>query len=327
MAFDFPDSPAVGDEYVSGGATYTWTGLVWDLGGSATIDDKVDKAGDTMTGVLNFTAGGVSPFRALSFKKSDGAATDAYINLVVPAAEEGILEFWTANGGYSSAWCFKTTIANPPGIAVNNGGIVMDAGPIRWASNSAVATVTDFTKGICLYGWGGSSKFGFTITSGTLNYVVENAANKHNFAVGTENKLQIQSVGLFIPTVADNKNGYFIGDRFHGMYFHGGNKLVFTEYHDHFNWRRQTSGTGLGGDQRMTLIGGNLDAAGTVSTRAVIDRSLLEEYPDLESFAAGEDPVDSEIPQRGVNLGKLLLHALAEIKELKAEVAALKGRR
>jgi hypothetical protein len=325
--------PGIGGTLVAEGDNVIWnaTLAVYQLvrGDQGVAGDFVLKTGDSMSGQLNLA---LQP-TPLSF------GGKVWANVYSPG-NESYIEFWTNNGGYSDNWSLKTTAANPPGINVNgntstaslnvrSGAVSMGEGAgIHWASTSAVATATDFSEGICLYGFGGTSRFGFTITSGTLNYVVENAANKHNFTVGTENKLNIRADGLFQPTVADNKNGYFIGDRYHGMYFHSGNKLVFTEYHDHFNWRRQTTGTtGLGGDQRMTLIGGNLDAAGTVSTRAVIDRSLLEEHPDLAPFAAGEDPADSEIPQRGVNLGKLLMHALAEIKALKAEVAALKGKK
>jgi hypothetical protein len=283
-----------------------------------------------MTGKLNIDTG---IEHGLDLRSDAGVRTMSLS--ASSATHSGIIEFWDPNGttrrgyiGYGDVNSLNLTGEGTATWSVKN-GLFMNGGlGIRWASDSDVTGQHDLSKGICLYGSGTTSQFGFNITSGTLNYIVQNGGNKHNFIVGTANKLQINSAGLTQPTVADNANGYFVGDRYHGMYFHGGNKLVFTEYHDHFNWRRQTTGTtGFGGDQRMTLIGGNLDASGTVSTRAVIDRSLLEEYPDLEPFAAGEDPADSEIPQRGVNLGRLLLHALAEIKSLKAEIAALKGRK
>jgi hypothetical protein len=53
---------------------------------------------------------------------------------------------------------------------------------------------------------------------------------------------------------------------------------------------------------------------GNVSAASMTDRTLLAD-PDLAEFVEGEK--DGE---RGVNLGRLLLHALAEIKALKAKV-------
>jgi len=192
MAFDFPDSPAVDEEYTSGGVSYFWTGTTWDLATVGTVADKVDKAGDTMTGPLEMT----------------GAAA------------------------------------------------------IHWDTSGVVTGQHDLSKGIALYGYGTTSQFGWNITSGTLNHIVQSASNKHNFIVGTENKLQIAAVGITQPTVANDKNGYFVGDRYHGMYFFS-NKLIFTEYHDNFEWRRQTSGSAGGaGDLRMSLVGGALKLHG-----------------------------------------------------------------
>ena len=50
MAFDFPDSPAIDDEHTEGGVTYRWTAQgVWDIYGGGDLNDKVNRAGDTMT--------------------------------------------------------------------------------------------------------------------------------------------------------------------------------------------------------------------------------------------------------------------------------------
>jgi hypothetical protein len=303
MAFDFPSNPAIDDEYVSGGATYFWTGTTWDLQTAGTVADKVDKAGDTMTGSLVMRS---DPTFGWARLDGGGAATAGLIGFYGP---DDVRRGYIGWGGSATRL-----------------SMAVEGGVTGWDINTQIsfgtrigANADDISKHIELYG--GTNGMGIaTSTGGQFNFVLKNAAHAFNFRMAAVNKLIINSTGLTQGSVVDGQNGYFIGDRWHGMYFHGGNKLVFTEYHDHFNWRRQTSGSAFGGDQRMTLIGGNLDAAGTVSTRAVIDRSMLETRPDLEAFAAGEDPADSEIPQRGINLGKLLLHALDRIAELEARI-------
>jgi hypothetical protein len=53
MAFDFPLTPTVGDEYTLNGVSYVWTGETWDVKSTTTaMTDYVLKAGDTMTGPL-----------------------------------------------------------------------------------------------------------------------------------------------------------------------------------------------------------------------------------------------------------------------------------
>jgi len=77
-----------------------------------------------------------------------------------------------------------------------SGPLVMAAGSaLRWDNSAAVTDPLDFSKGLCLYGYGGSSKFGFTITGGTLNYVVETNANKHSFIVGAAEVMRVNSGG------------------------------------------------------------------------------------------------------------------------------------
>ena len=178
MAFDFPDSPAVNDEYVSGGATYFWTGLVWDLQTAGTIADKVDKAGDTMTGPLEIQS----------------ATTNGKMSLL-------------------------------PGDATNNGRI-------DWHN-------PDGTRKAYI-GYSGAT---------TLQINLDGAT-----------RLDIKGGSAFVDAVSNY--GYFLGDTWHGTYFNGSNTLIFTEYHDRFEWRRQTTGTQPGGDLRMSLYGGNLSTSG-----------------------------------------------------------------
>src|SRR6188768_4215317 len=53
--FDFPPSPALGEEYVSGGVTYFWNGYGWAAKAGDPSASFVDVTGDTMTGDLKIT--------------------------------------------------------------------------------------------------------------------------------------------------------------------------------------------------------------------------------------------------------------------------------
>ena len=166
--------PGIGGLLISSSDTVIWnaTTSVYELVRSpaSVSGDFVEVTGDTMTGVLNFVGNGASPARVLSFKKNDGAVTDAYINLVVSAAEEGVLEFWTANGGYSSAMAFKTTIAGAPGIFVSGDASVGTLTSRGALSTNGFATINggasfadnvSFTQdndGIIFYGGGRVTK-------------------------------------------------------------------------------------------------------------------------------------------------------------------------
>ena len=122
----------------------------------------------------------------------------------------------------------------------------------------AATSATDLSNHIMLFG----TNFGFSITSATLNYVVP-AASFHKFLIGTENKLQVDGNGCRIGT-AENSDGYYIGDTYHGMYFYGGNTMRFVEYHDRFEWWQQTASVN---NLRMTLYGGTLDVKGQLNCR------------------------------------------------------------
>jgi hypothetical protein len=66
MPFDFPAAPIVGDQYIAGGATYTWDGLTWNLESSGVASDYVLKSGDTMSGKLGFGMVAISDPKDLS---------------------------------------------------------------------------------------------------------------------------------------------------------------------------------------------------------------------------------------------------------------------
>lgn len=77
MAFDFPASPTLDQEYISGGVTFVWNGNGWLMKGSSSINpaDFVKKAGDTMTGFLLLNA---DPLDAM------GAATRQWTDTKLP---------------------------------------------------------------------------------------------------------------------------------------------------------------------------------------------------------------------------------------------------
>ena len=84
------------------------------------------------------------------------------------------------------------------------------------------------------------------------------------------------------------------------------------------------------GDTQAYMI----DTAGAtgnmISGTSFIDRSLMDD-PTLADFVEGRDVRRDSggkgMARRGVNLGKLLTHALKEIRELRAEVEQLKSAR
>ena len=363
MAFDFPASPAINDKYTdaASGTEYLWNGVAWDLASGGELQDYLPLAGGTMTGPI----------------------------------------------------------------------VMGDLAGIHWGSTSAVADKNDFSEGICLYGHGGTSQFGFTITSGTLNYVVQNVGNKHDFWCGTVNALRIEDQGLTVNAAIDAMSGHIQANtNCSGIYAtgcnmiarQGGNFKFETDdnnawrnalncgtaqiqymqggnndgvfrlwtanggYSD--NWILQTTvvngAPGINvngkvttgsGDNYGVMIGdawhgwawsqtGNCEhlrsyqgiflflkcantspgegealftintAGGTanrsLSAESFVDRSLLDR-PELAEFIEGEDDEQAEgemvtpIPRRGVNLGKLLLRALARIEALEIELK--KGRR
>jgi len=326
MAFDFPDSPAVGDEYVSGGATYHWTGTVWDLGGMNTPDDFVEKAGDTMTGRLNIDFSGSD---SLAIRSAAGIKTLSLNASATPHA--GIIEFWNpANGttrqGYIGYGSLTGAVAdnyiniNPEGgkVHINGNGLAMqeNAG-IHWGSTSAKSSHTDLSEGICLYGWGGTSKFGFNITSGTLGYCVENVGNRHCFTVGNVERFIINKDGAY------NVSGHFrtgevdgLGIRMYGaayIYKKIGTGMVMRRSSNNVQWQTEMND------------GSGTTPVATASMTTFKDMGLalpdLKDDAELKPFARCDEGID------GFDVAKLVGLMLTKIRSLEKEVATLKARK
>lgn len=353
MAFDFPASPAINDKFTDAvsGTEYVYNGVAWDLASGGELQDYLPLAGGTMVGPI----------------------------------------------------------------------VMGDLAGIHWGNTSAQTVVTDFSEGICLYGYGGTSQFGFTITSGTLNYVVQNAGNFHKFWCGAVNTLTVeddrinvtgnQNISGYVDSVGglyatggsvwarsggslmfrtDDKNAWRNAlncEDCHIQYIEGGNNdgrfRVWTSnggYSDNWVWETtivngnpgmnvngkvnvgsgndyglmigdawhgwawsntsncehlrsyqgvfqflKTNNTTPGNGTALAVINETGVSAQSVSGMSFYDRSLIDR-PELAEFIEGEDdalvPGDliTPIPRRGVNLGKLLLRALARIDALEAEL-------
>jgi hypothetical protein len=356
LAFDFPTSPAINDKYTDAvsGTEYVWNGVAWDLSSGGELQDYLPLAGGTMVGPI----------------------------------------------------------------------VMGEGAGIHWANTNAQTDRLNFSEGICLYGYGGTSKFGWTITSGTLNYIVENIGNRHDFWCGTVNALRIEDQGStftgsidasghiqsngggiystgagninarsgskFQFTSDDNnawRNAISFGSGFHIQYIQGGNNdgrvrfytanggysdqpvfettvvngmpgcnftgrvivgsgdsygmMIGDRWHG-WAWSNtancehlrsyqgafqflKCANTADGAGEALALINSAGVSTQSVSGSSFYDRSLADR-PELAEFVEGEDdvplPTDMvvHIPRRGVNLGKLLLRALARIDALEAEL-------
>ena len=327
MAFDFPENPAVGDEYVSGGATYTWTGTVWDLGGMNAPADFVEKTGDTMTGPLNIDTAG-SAGASLRIRSELGVQTISLNPSGTP--HSGLIEFWDpakpdtrkgyiGYGGGTSVADYYINI-NPEGgtVHINGAGLSMqDGAGIRWGNTSAKSSHTDLAEGICLYGWGGTSKFGFNITSGTLGYCVENVGNRHCFTVGNVERFIINKDGAY------NTSGHFrtgevdgLGIRMYGaayIYKKVGTGMVLRRSANNVQWQTEMND------------GSGTTPVATASMTTFKDMGLalpdLKDDAELKPFARCDEGID------GFDVAKLVGLMLTKIRSLEKEVAALKARK
>jgi hypothetical protein len=322
MPWDFPDSPVAGDAVTLGGVDYVYDGMVWNLAGGGAMTDYVLKAGDTMfaplwiegsdptMGQLRLSGGGGTQAGIVEWIAPRAAATDPIVRL-------GYLGWGSAT---DLTWRFENGCT---GLTLGGDLRMGDGQGIHWASTSAVADKFDFSEGICLYGYGGTSQFGFTITSGTLNYVVQNAGNDHEFWCGPRLALRIQDDYVLTGHTTAGV-GYYVGDPWHGYCFNGSNISEFVEFHAIWRWYKRTTGTS-GGENCFEVDQDGYRAqrayltAPEIVTEAKADpllRPFVKPRPKYEAFDKDEDEV---------NLGALLMHALGRIKALEAEVAALKG--
>jgi len=195
MAFDFPDNPAVDDEYVSGGATYFWTGTTWDLQTAGTIADKVDKAGDTMTGALTIDGVPSGSFFMLNsptgtfnnrLEGKKAGATRWTLDLGGAAAEN------TSNAGSDFViYRFQnngTSYTKAMQINRSDGYMTLTGGIGFGSFAQDAANLKNLNRHLALYG----TTFGLNVTGSTLNYHVS-TGSKHDFHVDGVTQFRVQT--------------------------------------------------------------------------------------------------------------------------------------
>ena len=101
MALDFPSSPTVGQTFTGGGVTYTWSGQAWE--GGTTLDNKVSKSGDTMSGRLGIGAP-VPTEHMLHVQRAGPIGTPptwsaSDVALLENGAGNAVMQIFTANTG------------------------------------------------------------------------------------------------------------------------------------------------------------------------------------------------------------------------------------
>jgi hypothetical protein len=165
------------------------------------------------------------------------------------------------------------------------------AAAIHWDNTSPVTDPVDLSKGICLYGTGTTSQFGFSITSGTLNYVVQNVGNRHNFWCGTVNTVKIEDQGVNVTGSLDTTSHLQASGG--GVYATGcnmiarnGGKFQF-ENTDNNAWQNAISFSG--GFHIQYHEGGNNDgrirfytANGGYSDQPVFETTIVSAGPGLK---------------------------------------------
>lgn len=323
MAFDFPDAPVIGDVFTSGGSTYTWTGSVWDLGGVPTAGDFVEKAGDTMTGGIKMVGDGTVGQLWLS----QGGTT-----------QNGIIEFRAADGtragyfGWGDATNIDLKLEGAAAFRIDGGNIYMQgAGGIHYGNNSAVTSITDFSKGICLYGYGGTSQFGLCITSGTLNLSVQNAGNKIDLNVGTSTQLRVQQgtsnmysnfhcAGSITSGVANGGTALLLGD---GVKIDFSSGCQIRKVYGANDFQFHTNA-----NQTFNFHISGFGDAWVIDTVGSTGNSVNVTAP--ESLAIGRElGIACQQSKLGdsVDVVKMLAAVLLKVKKLEAEIASLKGKK
>ena len=334
MAFDFPSNPAVGDEYSSGGATYTYTATgTWDLGGMNAPGDFVEKSGDTMTGTLfgtNIRAIGNGTVGQCWLSCGDTNRTGNIEWRMQDGARQAYMGW-----GLKSDWIVFKNEDACHGLYMSGADIYMGEGSgLHWGSTSAKTDVNDFSEGICLYGYGSTSQFGFNITSGTFNISVQNAVNKVDVNVGGATQLRVQQgtshmysnfscAGTITSTVAANNTGLQFGD---GVKIDLSNGCQMRKVYGSNQFQFHTNAS-----QVFAFHISNTGDVFVIDTVGSTGNSYSATAP--EALALGKElgvarrKPETETTLEGVDIVKMLAALLLKVKKMEAEIATLKGRR
>jgi hypothetical protein len=179
----------------------------------------------------------------------------------------------------------------------------------------------DQSKHLSLYG----TTFGFSITSGTMNY---NASTKHDFWSGAVNTLSVQSGAIFL-----NKNTTISATTtFGGQLNVGDQRISFPN-----GYYIQCSAGGSSVGNRALVINAGTTNLPEVALKVKDILRLVAWDGGVTIYGAWSDSLaaDSGVPtingsgehanERGTDLGKTLAAMAAKIKQLDKEVAALKA--
>ena len=334
MAFDFPTGPAINDEYVSGGVTYIWTGTTWDIFGGGDLQDYVLKAGDTMTGTLNATQVQV---------KGNGTVGQLWLS-PGDTTRTGNLEWRMTDGlrqaymgwGLAADWITFKVENSCKGLYMSNGADLYmgDGSGLHWGNTSAQTDVNNFSEGICLYGYGSTSQFGFNVTSGTLNASVQNAANKFDVNVGGATQLRVQQgtsyvysnlscAGTITSTVAKDVIALQLND---GARIDFSSGCIIRKVHGSNQFQHHTNA----GQVYVFHISGFGDAW-VIDTVGATGNSFSATAPEALALGAelgvARRKPETETTLEGVDIVKMLAAVLLKVKKLEAEVASLKARK
>jgi len=163
-------------------------------------------------------------------------------------------------------------------------------------------------------GWGSATRIQLQLENGITAFDVNGGINFGTVAVSDQNNCS-RHLKLWHNTADDNK-GF-------GLNITSG-RMNFTV--------DSTSNMHcfMCGDTQAYMIDTAGSTGNMISGTSFIDRSLVDD-PTLADFIEGQDvrrdAGGQGMSRRGVNLGKLLTHALKEIRELRAEVDQLKTAR
>jgi hypothetical protein len=327
MAFDFPSAPTVGDIHTEAGVEYQYEGnSVWNLAGGGGMTDYVLKAGDTMVGPLTVQA---SP-------------TNGGVALRLPnGAEPGHIAWLNGDGtrkaymGAGAGTALTLNLDAATSLNLVGGNLFMEgAGGIHWSNNTVASGVNDFSKGICLYGYGTTSQFGFCITSGTLNISVQAAANKVDFNVAGTTQFRVSSgtsnmysnfhcAGTITSGVANGGNALSLND---GARINFSSGCLISKVHGSNQFQHHTNG-----GQVFTFHISGFGDAFVIDTVGSTGNSYSATAPEALALGAelgvARRKPETESTLEGVDIVKMLAALLLKVKTMEAEIASLKARK
>ena len=330
-----PTLPGIGGQNVASGDTIVWNAntLVYDqIRAPASTAGYLPLVGGTLTGTLNGTN-----IRSIG----DGTVGQLWMS-AGDASRTGNLEWRMTDGARQAymGWAQKSNYIN---FKTEDGckGLYMDGGAdlymgdnsgLHWGNTSAKTDVNDFSEGICLYGYGGTSQFGFNITSGTLNISVQNAVNKVDVNVGGATQLRVQQgtsyvysnlscAGTITSTVAKDVIALQLND---GARIDFSSGCIIRKVHGSNQFQHHTNA----GQVYVFHISGFGDAW-VIDTVGATGNSFSATAPEALALGAelgvARRKPETESTLEGVDVVKMIAACVAKIKLLEAELAALKG--